>query len=88
MSHLKARKENNCLNGFMERIINYALHASKEIKTVTQLSSGIVSVAYAAIEIIKERIADLDNKKILLVGTGKFGNQIGKNLKEHFILRI
>lgn len=79
----KQAKENNCLNGFMERVINYALHASKEIKTVTQLSSGIVSVAYAAIEIIKERVPDLNQKKILLVGTGKFGKQIGKNLKDY-----
>lgn len=79
----KQAKENNCLNSFMERVINYSLHASKEIKTVTKLSSGIISVAYAAIEIIKERITNLSDKKILLVGTGKFGNQIGKNLKDY-----
>ena len=40
----------------MERVINYALQSSKEIKTNTKLSSGTVSVSYAAIEIIKERI--------------------------------
>ena len=59
--------------------------SSKEIKTITNLSSGTVSVSYAAIEIIKERIADISNKKILLVGTGKFGNQIGKNLKNYLL---
>ncbi|MEP6927892.1 MAG: glutamyl-tRNA reductase [Ginsengibacter sp.] len=79
----KLAKDNNCLNSFMERVINYALQASKEIKTTTKLSSGTVSVSYAAIEIIKERIVDIGNKKILLVGTGKFGNQIGKNLKNY-----
>lgn len=79
----KQAKENNCINSFMERVINYALQASKEIKTTTKLSSGTVSVSYAAIEIIKERITDLHNKKILLVGTGKFGHQIGKNLKNY-----
>jgi len=76
-------KENNCLNSFMERVINFSLQASKEIKTTTRLSSGTVSVSYAAIEIIKERITELNNKKILLVGTGKFGNHIGKNLKNY-----
>lgn len=79
----KQAKENNCLNSFMERVINYALQASKEIKTTTRLSSGTVSVSFAAIEIIKEKITDLKNKKILLVGTGKFGNHIGKNLKSY-----
>jgi glutamyl-tRNA reductase len=80
---VRQAKENNCINSFMERVINYALQSSKEIKTTTRLSSGTVSVSYAAIEIIKERIANPDNKKILLVGTGKFGNHIGKNLKSY-----
>ena len=79
----KLAKDHNCLNSFMERVINYALQASKEIKTTTKLSSGTVSVSYAAIEIIKEKIADLGDKKILLVGTGKFGHHIGNNLKNY-----
>ncbi|MDE3183340.1 MAG: glutamyl-tRNA reductase [Bacteroidota bacterium] len=76
-------KESGGLNPFMERVINFALQASKEIKTKTKLSSGSVSVSYAAIQIIKEKIKDLKNKKVLLVGTGKFGNQIAKNLKDY-----
>ena len=79
----KISKQNNCMNNFMERVINYALRSSKEIKTKTRLSSGTVSVSYAAIEIIKEKIADAAGKKILLVGTGKFGNHIGKNLQNY-----
>jgi glutamyl-tRNA reductase len=79
----KISKENGCINSFMERAINYALQVSKEIKTKTKLSTGTVSVSYAAIEIIKEKIKDLKNKKILLVGTGKFGNHIAKNLKSY-----
>ena len=67
----------------MERVVNFALQSSKEIKTTTNLSSGTVSVSFAAIEIIKERVADISTKKILLVGTGKFGNHIGKNLKNY-----
>jgi glutamyl-tRNA reductase len=79
----KISKENGGLNSFMERAINFALQASKEIKTKTKLSSGTVSVSYAAIQIIKEKNKDLRNKKILLIGTGKFGNQIAKNLKDY-----
>jgi glutamyl-tRNA reductase len=79
----KIAKENGCINGFMERAINYALQVSKEIKTKTKLSSGTVSVSYAAIEILKEKIKDFADKKILLVGTGKFGNHIAKNLKDY-----
>ena len=77
---VKFAKANNCINSFLERLINFAIVASKRIKTETRLSSGTVSVSYAAIEIIKERIPDLTNKKILLLGTGKFGHNIGDNL--------
>ncbi len=79
----KISRQNNCMNNFMERVINYALRSSKEIKTKTRLSSGTVSVSYAAIEIIKEKIPDTSGKKILLVGTGKFGNHVGKNLQNY-----
>ena len=79
----KIAKECGSLNSFMERAINYALQVSKEIKTKTKLSSGTVSVSYAAIEIIKEKIKDFTNKKVLLVGTGKFGNHIAQNLEDY-----
>lgn len=79
----KIAKKQGCIDTFMERAINYSLQVSKEIKTKTKLSSGIVSVSYAAIEIIKEKIQNLSDKKILLVGTGKFGNHVAKNLKDY-----
>jgi glutamyl-tRNA reductase len=79
----KFAKQHNCINSFLERLINFAIASSKRIKTETKLSSGTVSVSYAAIEIIKEKISRLDNKKILLLGTGKFGHNIGTNLKTY-----
>jgi glutamyl-tRNA reductase len=79
----KFAKQSNCLNSFLERVINFAIESSKRIKTETELSSGTVSVSYAAIEIIKEKIPDLINKKILVVGTGKMGHNVAVNLKTY-----
>lgn len=79
----KFAKQHNCINNFLERVINFAIESSKRIKTETKLSSGTVSVSYAAIEIIKEKIANLKNKKILLLGTGKFGYNVAVNLKTY-----
>lgn len=79
----KMAKEQGSFNSFLERAVNYALQVSKEIKTKTKLSSGTVSVSYAAIEIIKEKIVDLSDKNILLIGTGKFGNHIAKNIHDY-----
>ncbi len=79
----KTARQQGCINAFLERLINFALQSSKKIKSNTQLSSGTVSVSYAAIEIIKEKIYYLANKKILLIGTGKIGNYIAKNLQTY-----
>jgi glutamyl-tRNA reductase len=76
-------KAHNAINSFMERAINYALQVSKEIKTKTNLSSGTVSVSYASIEIIREKIRDISGKKVLLVGTGKFGNLLAENFNDY-----
>lgn len=67
----------------MHRTLNYVLQASKKIKTVTSLSSGTVSVSYAAIEYLKlqDNIAE---QKILIIGAGKFGRNVCKNLKHYF----
>lgn len=79
----KFSRELNCLNNFLDKLISFALQSSKKIKTFTHLSSGTVSVSYAAIEIIKEKIKDVVGKKILLFGTGKFGNNVAGNLKTY-----
>jgi len=80
----KIARQFGCINNLMERVISYSLQASKEIKTKTKLSSGTVSVSYAAIEIIKEKITNVADKNFLLAGTGKFGKNVGKNLKSYF----
>lgn len=79
----KQAKDAGSLNNFTEKVINFALQASKEIKSTTNLSSGTVSVSYATIEIIKDRVSNLCDKKVLVVGTGKFGHLVGKNLKTY-----
>lgn len=79
----KLSKENNCLGPFMERLVNTILQASKEIKNQTRLSAGTVSVAYAAVQYIKENLAAVKDINILLVGTGKIGRNTCRNLVDY-----
>ncbi|MBX3257313.1 MAG: glutamyl-tRNA reductase [Chitinophagaceae bacterium] len=80
----KYAKENGLLSSLTDRLVNFALQASKRIKSETKLSTGTVSVAYAAIEVIKEKVTDIQQKNILLVGAGKFGCNVAKNICEYF----
>lgn len=80
----KYAKDNELLGSLSDRLINFALQASKRIKSETKLSTGTVSVAYAAIEVIREKVSDIANKNILLVGAGKFGRNVARNISEYF----
>ncbi len=80
---VKFSKKHGFVGAYMERLVNAVLQSSKLIKTTTGLSGGTVSVAFAAIQYIKERVADVADKKILLVGTGKIGRNICKNLIDY-----
>ncbi len=76
-------KNNNFINSFLERLVNNVLQSSKQIRNETALSSGTVSVSYAAVEYIKQKIGSCSNKNILVVGTGKIGRNTCKNLVDY-----
>lgn len=79
----KFSKEKNTIGPYLERMMNAVLQSSKEIKNNTALSGGTVSVSFAAIQYIKEKVLEIANKKILLIGTGKIGTNTCKNLVDY-----
>lgn len=80
---VKFSKDRNCMGGYMERLVNANLQASKEIKTTTALSGGTVSVSFAAVQYIREHFPIIKGKKIALLGIGKIGKNTCKNLIDY-----
>ena len=80
---VKFSKQHGFIGAYLERLYNSVLQASKEIKTTTALSGGTVSVAFAAIQYIKEQVKNIESKKIILIGTGKIGRNVCKNLVDY-----
>jgi glutamyl-tRNA reductase len=76
-------KENGFVGAFAERLINCVLQSSKLIKNNTELSGGTVSVSFAAVQYIKQVIANPSSKNILLLGVGKIGRNTCKNLVDY-----
>ncbi|MCL6524965.1 MAG: glutamyl-tRNA reductase [Thermoflavifilum sp.] len=76
-------KERGFLCSFTERLVNAVIQASKRIKNQTQLSSGTVSVSFAAVQWLMQEVNDYREKHILLVGAGKIGRSTCKNLIEY-----
>ncbi|HTJ12721.1 MAG TPA: glutamyl-tRNA reductase [Dinghuibacter sp.] len=83
----KVIKEQGGLGPFTERLINTSLQLSKSIKNNTGLSSGTVSVAFAAIQYLKNRLNPTPAPKIVLVGVGKIGRSTCKNVLAHLETR-
>jgi glutamyl-tRNA reductase len=79
----KFSKEKGSLGAFTERLVNTSLQLSKSIKNNTQLSSGTVSVAFAAIQYLKNHLQADKQNKIVLVGVGKIGRSTCKNVLAH-----
>jgi glutamyl-tRNA reductase len=76
-------KKSDRLNGYMERLANTCISASKEIRTKSNLTKGTVSTSYAVIQLLKRaNISEQD--KVLLIGLGDFGKSIAKNIKSYF----
>jgi glutamyl-tRNA reductase len=80
---MKFAKERGFIRTLLERTLNQVLQSSKEIKNNTRLSDGTVSVAFAAVQYIRENTHLLSDKQILLLGTGKIGTITCKNLVDY-----
>jgi glutamyl-tRNA reductase len=84
---VKLARENDFIGAFLERLFNSVLQSSKSVKNQTALSGGTVSVSFAAIQYIREKIGQATGKKILLVGTGKIGRNTCRNLVDYLDTR-
>ena len=79
----KTAKKEGCFNNFLERMINEVLQASKFIRSNTKMSSGTVSVSFAAVKYIKNNYSVKNKLKVLVIGAGKIGSNTCKNLSDY-----
>jgi glutamyl-tRNA reductase len=80
---VKFSKERGFIGTFMDRLVSSVLQSSKAIKNETAISGGTISVSFAAVQYIREKVKDIPAKKILLLGTGKIGRNTCKNLVDY-----
>jgi glutamyl-tRNA reductase len=80
---VKFAREAGFVGPFLERLVNCVLQSSKAVKNQTELSGGTVSVSFAAIQYIRDRYADLSDKRMLLIGIGKIGRNTCRNMVDY-----
>ena len=83
-------KDLGVTNAYLERMINDVIRTSKEVKNTTEFSTKAASVAYAAVQWIRQSYSDnskyknKNNIAITLLGTGEIGKITCANLVKHF----
>lgn len=80
---VKFARERQFIGALTERLVNCVLQSSKSVKNQTALSGGTVSVSFAAIQYIREKMPDLTDRNILLIGTGKIGRNTCHNMVDY-----
>ena len=79
-SALALAQEAEACNNILELSITKAVHVGVEVRRRTQINRGAVSVGSAAVQLAEEQIGSLDNKHILVIGSGELGMLVAQAL--------
>ena len=68
---------------FLDAVLQKALTVSKRVRTETAIGNAAVSIPYAAVELARQTLGTLENKKVLLLGAGKMSELSARGLLNH-----
>ena len=69
-------------NGKITRLIDILIKTSKRVKNETDLSSGVASMAYTAVQHIENHFQHMSKQTALVYGAGKMGTAVVRKLAE------
>lgn len=76
----RGAKEQGRANGILEKLFNFALQASKEVKNNTAFSDGTMSVPYA---VVKQMLGRNDIRTITVAGAGETGELVVRYIRSY-----
>ncbi len=72
----------------INRLFHHSFKVGKQIRNMTAIGEGAVSVSFAAVEKARQVFSDLKGKSVLLIGAGKTGELSAKRLRESGIGKL
>ena len=79
-SYLAAR-EVGAVGTILHRLFHRAFSVAKRIRTETGIGSGAVSISSIAVDLASRIFDRIENKTVLLIGTGKMGELVVRHLQ-------
>jgi glutamyl-tRNA reductase len=74
-------KQEGRAGGYLEKVVNSALQASRQVKKNTLISDGTTSVSFAAIQVLKQQASS--PQRVVILGLGKMGTLTLKNMRSY-----
>lgn len=74
-------QKDGCTGTLFNRLFKQAITIGKRAHTITGIGKQAVSVSYAAIQLLKQHITHLDQKKTLIIGAGEMSKLAAKHLQ-------
>ncbi len=72
----RLRTGNNIINTLFQE----AIRVGKRVRTVTGIDQHPVSISYAAVELIRQTLGDLQGRTVMIIGAGEMGELTLKHL--------
>ncbi len=73
-------KEFGMNNKYLDDLFKQAIEVGKLVREKTDISKGNISICSVAIKMIKTFFNEMENKKVLIIGTGKIGELVAQYL--------
>jgi len=72
----------------LNKLSHRSFFIAKRVRTETRMASQAVSVSFAAVELAKKIMGNLDDKRAMLIGTGEMSELAAKHLISHGVREI
>lgn len=73
-------REAGTVGPLLDRLVDRALRAGKRARAETSVSGGILSVASAAVELLRTELTSLEGRRVLVVGAGETARLVARQL--------
>jgi glutamyl-tRNA reductase len=75
-------------SALLNPLFEHAIAAGRRVRTETAIGERTVSLAHSALELAQDRLSDLTDKRVLIVGSGEVGASVADALSRHGVAEL
>jgi len=81
-------KAEGAVTGVLEAILTRAFRVAKRVRSETSIGESAVSVSFVAVELARQIFGSLNDKTVMIIGTGKMSELAARHLRRAGAARI